>query len=221
MKTLRWKPLVISLLFIALVVTDSISPVTATSFRWQPQSKHSARRSKPYQSRSKGTAARLQVINHRNGTASLIFKFLNVPENFQVDRILMRVRQAKPVSPVQGSPAEQVKAAYYTAQISSTTFDQREPEVNADIRMYHNPKEPYALAVVCLWYSRPNSHVEFKVKPKYFDARGREIIMTTEPQEGVVVLENRSTVSPVDLRTEPSGDSSEPTCNDRNAGRKD
>lgn len=221
MNTLRWKGLVISLLCIGLAVAGSIRPVTATPFRWQPQKKHSARHSKPYQSRSKRTAARLEVINHRNGTASLIFKFLNVSENFHVDRVVMRVRQTKPVSPVQGSPAEQVKAAYYTAQISNTTFDRAEPEVSADIRMYHNPKEPYALAVVCFWYSRPNSHVEFKVKPKYFDAQGREIIITTEPLEGAVVLENRPTVSPIDLRTEPSGDSSTPTCNDRNAGRKD
>jgi len=163
--------------------------------------------------------ARLAIVNHKNGTSSLTFKFLNVPANFEVEKIELQVKQTKPVSPVQGSPSEQVKAAYYTAEVSNTTFDLKEPLVTADVRLYHNPKEPYALSVVCLWYSRANTHVEFSVKPRYLNSKGQEIAIRTEPQNGIVVLENRLAVSPVDLRAQPAGDSKGPTCSEQNEGK--
>jgi hypothetical protein len=169
----------------------------------------------------KKPTARMEVNNHKNGTSSLIFKFLNVPATFQVDKILLNVEQLKPASPVQGSPSEQVKAAYYTAGVSDTVFDQNDPTIVADVRLYHNPREPYVLAIVCLWYSRANTHVEFKVKPKYLDSEGKEMSITTSSQEGVVILENRLTVSPTDLRTAPSAGSTEPSCDERNAGQGD
>lgn len=162
---------------------------------------------------------RLEIVNHKNGTSSLTFKFLNVPANFEVEKIELQVKQTKPVSPVQGSPSEQVKAAYYTAEVSNTTFDQKEPLVTAAVRLYHNPHEPYALSIVCLWYSRANTHVEFSVRPRYVNSRGQEIAIRTEPQNGIVVLENRLAVSPVDLRAESAGNSKGPTCSEQNAGK--
>lgn len=136
-------------------------------------------------------SVRLETNTNEDGTVTLAFKFLHPPKSFAVDSIILHLRQTKPVGVIEGDRSGQVKPARFTTKIPAGVFDLPNPIVIANLRMYHAPREPYALAELRLWYERSNSRISFIACPSYVGPNGHNLKIRTLPEEVEVTLENR------------------------------
>jgi hypothetical protein len=103
--------------------------------------------------------ATVTVKENKDGSATLIFKFHDVPEKYNVDKIRLYMNQTKPIGSVFGSPSSQVKAVTSDIIIPANIFDNEEPVLDAEIRLYQKiAEEPYALAELTLCWPRRDKY---------------------------------------------------------------
>jgi hypothetical protein len=128
-----------------------------------------------------------------DGVTRLTFRFVDVPKTFHLDQVQLMPTLVRPIGPVQGHPAQQIKAVSYTARVSTRNLTEKQP-ILAKLRLQNDPTEAYALASICLWLDRRNSRAEFDVVPVYLDAKGQPIALQQKEASIRVVLENRTSL---------------------------
>lgn len=168
---------------------------------------------------TKSPTAHLTVLKHDNGISTIRFKFTDVPKNFSIEKISLRLEQVKPVGPIDIHPSDTIKPAYYNLKITDDLLSKNNPTIERFIDFYHNPKEPYALCELCLWYARQNSRISIKVYPTFFDEKGSIMNIPTIPEAVEVNLENREIFNSIPIQTGKNVGKTDP-CSDRNKERK-
>ena len=139
--------------------------------------------------------ARISVEHEDNGIAVLRFRFFNIPENRNVDRIDLALDRHKPEVGVQGSPSEQVKPLRLDAQIvSPKLLNEDDPSISVEIRLMETVGEPYSLAEIPLYWQRKDSSIALRITPAFFDAHDQPIDFDVDPVSVVAKLTNYSTV---------------------------
>ena len=139
--------------------------------------------------------AHVSVKQKDNGTAVIRFRFFDIPEGKNVDRITLAIRQTKPEFGVEGNPSERVEPLRLDAEVlTPAMLDEDNPKLEIDARLLETPGEPYLLAELPLYWQRPDTSVGVEITPTFSDARGKLIPFTVKPASVNVQLTNYSTV---------------------------
>ena len=149
-------------------------------------------------------AVTFSMQENPNGTATIVFKFFDLPEDVNVDHVIFSLTQTAPEVPVLGNPSRQIEAVQYDAAISPDLLDTAAPKIELETRLVQSTGDPYALAEVTLWWEGQNSTVELQVSPRFLDGRRKPIAFDMTEQPLVVRLTNSSTSIPHLLDTSTS-----------------
>ena len=147
-------------------------------------------------------AATFSVQENPNGTATIVCKFFDLPEDINVDHVLLSFRQTGPEAPILGNPSRQVESVHYDAAVSRGLLESPDPKIELETRLVRSAGDPYALAEITLWWEGQNSTIELEVSPRFLDARRNPIPFEMKAQHLVVRLANSSTSIP--HRLDPS-----------------
>ena len=180
--------LAVSLIWLCLTVGPKYMPANGSVENGGPSIPEESR-AKPETS-APITAHLAAPVEHESGHVTLYFRFVNVPEKFEVATIELTLRRMGPPGPVTGNPSKQVKAASYTLEIPADVENSQ--MIPAHIHLQHIAKDNYALAAVCLRYARPNARLSFCVTPRYLDAVGKPLEIPTTGLDQVIHVENHS-----------------------------
>ena len=134
----------------------------------------------------------LDTENRKNGACVLALKVINPPSSFEVETVRLKLHGPPIIGPVFGGPSGQVKAVPFDILIGEELFYSAEPYVDVPVRMYHDPKEPYALLELTLWWDRMNSRVTFTVEPEFYSVSGERLSLPFRPSTARVVLTNQT-----------------------------
>ena len=142
----------------------------------------------------KKVTAVLETEKGPNGSEIIQIKFLDAPEHFSVERIVFGIEVVK-VGPVTGNPSGKVEPVLYDLRISDEILADDKPTVTFDPRLYHDSKEPYAMARITLWWDKMDSRATFRLRPTFLDTAHKPIDLIIRPEMVEVTLENRRLIS--------------------------
>src|SRR5690606_24997038 len=84
------------------------------------------------------------------GVSRLQFKFANIPKDFYVDKVLLRVKTAGPSIQISKSPSFQVKPVKVSKVVSVGEIEDSPHNFSVTANLAHDPSEPIAMLVVSL-----------------------------------------------------------------------